>query len=1858
LKRAKPISVVRHTLPAFLLLLSLLFAACSAALAQQNRARPPISIASGIQHQFVGDLPAIPPSVTRRALPRDFFSRTRAPGDVGVPRQTILLTRQDPSQRNSIIPAPSQDQNPYWSADERYIYFASNRVSDSNTGIGTNFNIFRIFPDGTGVTQITSGTDNKIEPSVSANGNRLAYVASSGTTGYNLFVLDLNTGDIRSLTATNASNLTFIDVRHPTWSPGGVLVAFAGRLVNDVTYHLFQVNIDTGVIQQMTFGPANDYAPAWSPDGRALAFTSNATGFAGATNRSAGTKGNDDIWVMTPGPTNGFAVRITNFVSTVNGTPSNNKNPAWSTSRPDPRGIVPSGSLLLAFASTRADSDPNQPGVPVDVKSTYDIYFMPAFPAETGTNRAFKLRTSTPDTSIDQTDPAHAFDPAFTSNEDWPTWPQFQNSYRIAFQSDRGGNLNLWASTIFDLNAPTLLRYDLTKNEIVHVARASSPEVSAREVTAGDTVRFRVRAADYETGVSAVYIQIKNPNSKQQSADGIEHKVYVPSNDAFNTGQAAVNVPHEVDCQAINPTDYSFRAPSTGGGGLPAGWPSPNKYAAGVDDQFAFSGSAHPPDAQFWLQLYDDGPVSKGGHEPEGETAGDGVYTANWTTPSTLPSDWYLDVIVYDRAVNPFDTTQQSNWKIYDNIWGFTTQPFQSRGQLLYVSDYDCGQRFFQTHFGVGTFFNLFFNGIPTESWMTEIDPNLLPTQWIDNSGMLHPLVDVQNTLGANSYRDALNDDGSGIPVTQRYDIWRILSRGPVPDAVLANYAAHVEIQPPDIISGGGSSRPVTVAERCIIWHAPYTGDLFVGPGTLLDGDTQTRLTNWVKGGGRLFVNGQDIAWGLTLGGSPGGNAFLSQVLKVNFNRDSAVPPVQNFQINLVNGRTTHPISTEYWSPSPVVVHIYLPFDNAGNDNPPSAGPIYLASIPNTPRQWSALNPGSPDVVDFLPAPATDVAQVDGTYSQGGSCITWFVDTTQHSKVVFSSAPWESINPETYSPGNNIIASKNRRTEMVHNVGDFLRTGRIIGQVRDVSGATPLGGVLVRAVSAYTGQTMATALTLGDGTYILNGLDATGIYSIDAFKPGFLAQHADGTFFHGGYQGVVNLFLTQAQPGSISGKVTRITDNQPVSGAVVQAQDVLTGDKFTATSGADGRYTITNVPASKYDITITNLNQLGYASSVPPSYQNVTVTAAQDTGGQDFQLKPLPGAIKGKVTKAGTTTPIAGATVTATPVSGTGAVSATTAADGTYTINNLDPGVYGVVASAPGYATSSSVSVTLKSQDTLTVDFALSTIPPGSISGLVTRTSDNQPVAGVTITLTDPNGNVVATGTTGAAQTVGGYTFNYKIDNVPAGQTLNASASLAGYTASPTTQGVTIQSGQETKGVNFTLEPLHTFSAQLSMVSAPYGYTTDVGDLLGIPASDRTNGKFLFFAWTGTSYVSYPTPPADTFHIGRGYFLAYTQNMALTTQGTSLPTTPGTPFKIDLVPGWNLIGDPFPFTLDFLSSKIELADGTQIDIPTAQGGPNPVIGGALWTLQNGQYQIAYTIEPWRGYWLRVFQPAKLVLDPAQQLNRSAKRNSGAATRAVDLDNASGQGWRLHLTARAGQVFSAPGYLGVNRAATNAYDKYKLEAPPLIGQQNVTLTFDHNDWADKSGKYSMDVRSATASTQQWEFTVTSNVPNTPVTLSWPNAAAVPGRNDLILTDLDTNTKMDLRARGSYTIPAGRSAITRHFRLEVRRAVRQPLELVNLSAHLNGGADGRAVKSVGISYMLTADATVQISIQQNGRHIRTVEPGRTRAAGSADATWDLTNDQGATVPSSLYTVEVRAIDKDGHMVRRSVPLLVPR
>ncbi len=1961
------------------------------------------------QHKYAGKMDYIPAYMTHRKLPSRLqgkFSPGRAPGDPAVIRQTILLTKQDPSQQYSNVPAPSQDEHPNFSADEKYIYFDSDRVSDTNTAENANqtFNLYRMFPDGSGITQLLPDTINQIEPNISFDGSKVAYVSGGTlslatgldtprTAGFNLFVYDISNGGAPlGLTKNNASNIVFTDVRHPSWAPGGSEIVFAGQVGGaGQPYHIYKVDSQTGVITLLTTGISNDTAPAWSPDTRLIAFTTNGKAFSGGGPTTAGSltanPAQTDIWVITPVPTVPNPKQVTNSSSILGVPISSNKNPAWSTTRPDPLGIIPNepgaptvSENRLAFASNRADS--NGDGIANGVKTTFDIYFMhtriqaggapgsfTVSTQESVGNPALKLRTSTPGTAIDPNDPASRFDPNFVSNEDNPTWPQYNSSYRIVFQSDRGltpavagTELNIWASTILDLNAPTLLKYDIQNNEIVHVSRDTAPDTAVREVSAGDKVRFRTRVVDYESGVESVFIQIKCPESSQKSRDGFEHKVFytTPNLGFLDAGTKVIDAPFEVDSQAINPYSNALGGKFRKPGGNPRynvtvrpNWPSFNQYLAGVDDVTAFSGGTNPPDyvqdttglatpgsdyqndGSYWLRMWDDGPISKGGHEPEGETASDGVYTNTWNTPAALPSDWILDVIVRDKALDPFvpaASTFKTNWKIYDNVWGFTTKPFQGVNGVLYVNDYDSGQGFFHTQFGAGTaFFNNSYSGTATESWMTEFAQFLWPTSAL-TGGVKAPLVNFLTTLGQNAYGDVLSVDPGGNNITGLYDIWRVQCRGPVPDVVLNTYKGHIEVQPADVIAGGKGPRSVFVAERCIVWHSPYSGDLFVGPGTITDTDTQVRLTNFVKTGGRMFLNGEDVAFGVSLGQPGTTNAFLNGVFKSTYVGDSVgnFPPIiGGSTMNPVGGRGTHPIITETWYDT---FHNYPGPTNP--NEPPSTKPLYKGDEYMLPKDYCALNQVSVDAIAFTAPSTPDVSDFDATWQIGGSfAIVWVTDNTAApivSKVVYIPVGLEGINPEYFVPpgaGPGPIILQNRRAEIMHNIGDYLRTGRIYGSIRSINGSTgatqPLKGVFVRAVSNHTGKTASTAVTQSDGTFTLPGLDATGTYTIDAAKARFLTQHGVAGVFHGGYSVRADLFLTEAQPGSIAGTITVQSTKAPVAGVIVIAKNIATGEVFTAKSQTDGTYIIKNVPSDTttgYMVSTPlaptgNVDTLGYGGSVPSSYGGpeagakpaVLVAPSQNvTGIVDFALTLAPGSISGTVRRSDKpasdpSSLLAGATVTA--VVGNKVYTAVTGANGTYSMPIVDVGVYQVTATAPGFALAGPKTATVNSKTNTVVDFvndalgnfALVPIPPGSLSGLV-QTSKGIPVPGATVAVVDANGTVLGQVTTGATQTKGSYVFNYVVTNVPAGGNVIVGTRKDGYLPDPSpTQTVLINTGAETTGVNFTIDPLNTFdsgvnpidgSPRLSLVSAPYEYAgianSNVATLFGVPASDVSSGAFSFITWLNetASYVFFPTPPADTFHLGRGYFLADSNgntSLALTIKGVEAkdtvapdPTHAGYntqdgSFRIALKPGWNLIGEPFPYPVNFLNLKVVGADGQLLDVLTAQSGSNPSLGAALWTYSSGTYQVAYTLDPYRGYWIRAFDNRQvgqrtsgaiitLIISPNARQDRAAHDTRGVLT----AGNRQTDGWMLNMVAEVGSRKSAPATVGQTRAALDTYDRYKLEAPPAVSKKDVTLAFDHPEWADKAGHYSVDVRSAVSLTQKWDFTVTSTVPNEPVTLNWPNLAQVGRRKDLILTDVDSKTTLDLRGRSNYTMAAGATGVVRHFHLETRAAQRQKLSLSSLSAQYHPGRAAGTTGSVSISYNTTADATIQVGIMKGGQLIRTVGAGTRAAAGTSEVVWDMKDNRGQAVPSDLYTIEVRAQDSEGHTVRQIVPLTVGR
>ena len=103
------------------------------------------------------------------------------------------------------------------------------------------------------------------------------------------------------------------DVQTPAWSPDGRKLAFVSR--RDGNSEIYVMNADGGAQENLTRQPASDSHPSWSRDGRKLVFVSRRDG-------------NAEIYVM-----NADGSGLRNLTRT----PSDDLDPAWS---PDGRAIA------------------------------------------------------------------------------------------------------------------------------------------------------------------------------------------------------------------------------------------------------------------------------------------------------------------------------------------------------------------------------------------------------------------------------------------------------------------------------------------------------------------------------------------------------------------------------------------------------------------------------------------------------------------------------------------------------------------------------------------------------------------------------------------------------------------------------------------------------------------------------------------------------------------------------------------------------------------------------------------------------------------------------------------------------------------------------------------------------------------------------------------------------------------------------------------------------------------------------------------------------------------------------------------------------------------------------------------------------------------------------------------------------------------------------------------------------------------------------------------------------------------------------------------------------------------------------
>ncbi|MCS7239901.1 MAG: DPP IV N-terminal domain-containing protein [Candidatus Bipolaricaulota bacterium] len=109
------------------------------------------------------------------------------------------------------------------------------------------------------------------QPVLSPDGRFLAYVAKpTGAQVYGLYILDLETSAERLLVQMGQ------DVVYPSWSPDGTMLAFIGTQEKD-NWDLFVVDVGTGQVRRLTTDSALDVNPSWASNGM-IVFNSNRDG--------------------------------------------------------------------------------------------------------------------------------------------------------------------------------------------------------------------------------------------------------------------------------------------------------------------------------------------------------------------------------------------------------------------------------------------------------------------------------------------------------------------------------------------------------------------------------------------------------------------------------------------------------------------------------------------------------------------------------------------------------------------------------------------------------------------------------------------------------------------------------------------------------------------------------------------------------------------------------------------------------------------------------------------------------------------------------------------------------------------------------------------------------------------------------------------------------------------------------------------------------------------------------------------------------------------------------------------------------------------------------------------------------------------------------------------------------------------------------------------------------------------------------------------------------------------------------------------------------------------------------------------
>jgi|GEM_PF-2122728 hypothetical protein len=380
------------------------------------------------------------------------------------------------------------------------------------------------------------------------------------------------------------------------------------------------------------------------------------------------------------------------------------------------------------------------------------------------------------------------------------------------------------------------------------------------------------------------------------------------------------------------------------------------------------------------------------------------------------------------------------------------------------------------------------------------------------------------------------------------------------------------------------------------------------------------------------------------------------------------------------------------------------------------------------------------------------------------------------------------------------------------------------------------------------------------------------------------------------------------------------------------------------------------------------------------------------------------------------------------------------------------------------------------------------------------------------------------------------------------------------------------------------------------------------------------NTRWRLFEWKSGGYQEINDFSLGSIsELGRAYWLRHRTSVTnILFQG---PTQSYGDFNqtkscsLNLYPGWNDVGTPFMFNIDWAN----------VMIPAGVAGPY-FYDGDKWLIPDS-VTTQMDFAPFRGFSFRNDNGSTMSLEiTPYQANKKESKEAG--TKMAD-------GWRALVTVENGAGLDQ-NYFGLSTDAMDQRDRYDYPEPPS-GLTGTSGYF----WMNND-QFCSDIRPELGDGQTWDFATECNG-QTKITVALP--AEFPAGAECYLADLTRQVSVTIKGTQTYNFTPEPGETIRNFKLiagkpDYAKGVLGSSFALPTATLLMQNRPNPFRGSTEISYQLSSDSPVSLKIYNiSGQLVKTLV-NRPQMAGRYATTWNGRDEQGRCAANGVYFYRLTA------------------